>query len=238
MRKLLLAVCLLSAQTALAADAPKRRYPPLTGLIKSAAWRSRPLLEEEEYTGDVSYRDSEYLLKSDRAVYQRAKGVLTLTGNVDGTKLWKDASLSHAWADKGVYKMDDDTSFLEPQAEGGRVKLFHSDPQRGKWTSLSKTAFFDGKTRLARLEENVAITGESAVSQSDTALYNYNTSLFNLYGNPVITGRHEDYDYAVRGDTAAASGFFTRFRADGNVKGWIKSRTGSLENYGTARSRH
>ena len=214
----------------------KTLYPALIGgVVKSDTWTVRRTKGEEEFEGHVSYRNSEYKVFADWGLYQRNNGLVRLRGNIDGTKYWKDGSVSRSYADKAQYFLKTNSAQLDTNT-GGAVKLYQDDPVRGKWNTLSETAFFDGKSGTVKLDRDVAIIGSSSTAHCATALYDYAAAVFNMQGRPLVTGHSPGYEFAVNGDSATASGFFTAFSVSGKVRGWLRSTTGSPLENGTARA--
>jgi lipopolysaccharide export system protein LptA len=239
---------LLCAAFAAAADAPAAKkngkakkkpvYPAMIGgVVQSDTWDMRRLKGEEEFTGHVFYRNPQYRVKSDWGLYQRLVGIVTLHGNIEGIRYWKDGSISRSYADNAQYFMQDNSAKLYPK-QGEKVRLYQDDPAHGAWHTLSDTAFFAGRSELVTLTGDVSIVGSSSTARCDTAVYDYKSTLFDMQGRPLITGRSQDYEFAVNGDSAAASGFFTDFNVNGGVRGWLRTTSGSSLENGTESAEH
>ena len=216
----LLILCLIPAASP-AAETAKTDFPVVGGVVRSEKWIIRKEKGEEEFSGNVSYKNADYSFKSDWALFKKAEGELLLKGHASGVRLWPDGSKTEAFGGYARCLNEAQTAFLEP-ARGGQVLITHDDPKYGIWRATADKAFFDGKKNRLDLEGNARIEGENLVSLSEKAVYLHDARSLELFGRPVITGTRNNCDFAVSGDTATVTNSYNLLSAQGSVKGWVR----------------
>lgn len=213
---------LMMTAAAHGADAKYSMPPVLGGVVRSDKWVMRKKPPEEEFTGNVSYKNPNYDVKADWALYKRAEESVSLKGNVRAM-LKKESEQTRVKAHSAEYKHKTGEIWLYPENDKDKVHIFHDDPKQGNWTSVSRTAYIDQKEQMALLSGTARITDGKMHSISREARYFNGTGLFRLTGGrPVVWGIFDKYDFAIQGDKAEASKFYNTVTVEGRTRGWIR----------------
>ncbi|NLO90722.1 MAG: hypothetical protein GX410_01850 [Elusimicrobia bacterium] len=293
---LALALALLAAADAAALD--RDAFPPvLGGVVRSKKWVVRRDSKQEEFIGDVSYRNPAYFLKSDwalddkkkeeiflkgsvyinarrqngsvletycdRAEYSKLSGLarffsgndpvrllytssdgamkmntlsdtalvdekksyMKLTGTVKGVINRADGSVTNTFSDQAEYSDISGDGMFSMNAPGDRVKITHSDPQKGSILALSRQADFKSKQETATFTGDSDITAEKMRARSDNAVYDFKTTVLDLSGGrPVVAGERNGYDFAMQADFISINRSSETMKAGGKVRGWTRKQ--------------
>lgn len=221
--KKLAGLFLLTLTTAAIGAETKYSLPPvLGGVVRSEKWVMRKNPPEEEFSGKVSYKNPNYDIKADWALYKRTEEIITLRGNVRGA-LKKEGEETRFQSHAAEYRHKTGEIWLRPENDKDRVRIFHDDPKQGNWTSVSKTAYIDQKAQSALLGGGARVTDGKMSSLSREAEYFNGKGLFRLTGSrPVVWGKFDTYDFAIQGDRAEASKFYNTVTVEGRTRGWIR----------------
>jgi len=209
----------------------------LGGVVRSDKWIIRRKAGEEEFIGDVSYKNPFYAVSADWAMFRRKRGIVDLKGKVHGTKIEKTGAQTESFSHTATYNLNSNTALLKPKSDE-TVKVIHTDPKRGKWTADAKSAFFNEKKSTVILSQDVKIKGEEVSSLSKQAVYDYKAAFFQFTGVPVIWGSHNKSDFAITGDSATASAYYNDISITGAVKGWVRTTNEEYRKYGAPVGKH
>ncbi len=235
------AMLTLLAGAAFAAEPSK---PKLAGAVvrsKEYVVRREPK-REEEFIGDVSYRQRGREFYSDWALRQeperwKARGHVRI--------VWKreDGTVSRAWGERAIYDGISEKGSLFPK-EGELLRFERAlpavaMPEYGN----SRQLHYDGKSQTGRLEGDVHLwgpTGECegdlvslstaskvcwAAAWAERADYEHESGISTLTGRrPVVTAigrtaKGDPWSGALQGDRIR--GHSSRLKADGDVQGWV-----------------
>lgn len=211
----------------------KPSFPPvLGGVVKSDNWKMLRSKGLEIFEGNVSYKNPDYSLKAGFAEIDRNKGLVHARGGIEGERFWPNGNRSQAAADRAEYSIKTEKAQLYPQ-KGKKAALTHTDIKKGTLKTLSDSVVFDGRAKNFLLEGDAEIMGKDINTLSKNALYSYSTDTFELYGEPVIWGTYQSYDFAITGSSAAASNFYENIKFEGNIRGWLRTSTEVYKQYGT-----
>ena len=138
------------------------RKPPFTlpdtlgGVVASDSWIVYQEKQEEEFKGNVSYDNGQYIFKSDYALSQRKKNLITAKGNVFIRHNEKDDVFYELHADRVQFNYQSGRG--SAQADKGKlIELkYHTDKdemvtayaQRAEFNTQEKTYDLDGQAHI------------------------------------------------------------------------------------------
>jgi lipopolysaccharide export system protein LptA len=216
-----LAFCLC----ALAPAAPRAgaAADPLRGsVVKSEKWTMDRVKNREIFDGDVSFRNADYNLKADHAVYDRKPRLWTLRGSVYCLRKFPDGSNIELYCDNGTY--DENREYAE---------LF-----RGRDLIRMKHLAADGKALNGRCDR---INADNAKGSMDflgdfymrtetmelfsaNAFYSDRERSFLIYGStPVAAGNRDGHDFAMTGEKIKYFKDTGDVKLQDHVAGWVKA---------------
>ncbi len=196
-------------------------------VVRSDKWIIRREKGEEEFQGNVSYRQGGYRFKSDWALYRKKKGHWKARGNVYGSKTGDNGAKTECYADRGEYFQDTGQGAVFSD-EGARVEVSYCGPDHGTWRSYSDRATLNEPESLMTLLGNVLIKSATMQAMSDNAVYDNIESVLTLSGGyPVAYGTaagEDDYVFAIQGETIKFYRKPEKMTAYGKVQGWLRNK--------------
>lgn len=201
-----------------AAENPTRQE--LAGaVIRSDRWRIRRDLGQEEFEGNVSYRNEGQAFRADWALWDRKRRTFETRGRSYVSRQMPDGELLESWAHEGRYDFAADlgraTSGEEP------VRFRRTAPGADPLNGLSRKASWDGPSKTLSLEEAVEMRGSSETARADRADYLVAERRLRLSGGrPVLEFQGESFDAALQADAVDLLPDSGRAQAQGRVRGW------------------
>ena len=186
--RILLCLALALGLAAEASSLDKTDFPPvLGGFVKSKDWKYNREKGQEEFIGDVSYRNPNYFLKSDWALDDKKQEQVQLKGSVYINALRKDGSVLENYSDRADYSKKSGLAHFFAGKEPARMIYTPAD-KKYVMDSLSETALVEEKKSRLLLTGNVKChiqreDGSETRTFSDKADYNDITGLGNLAMN-------------------------------------------------------
>ncbi len=209
-------------------DSSQPKPPRLAGsVVSSDKWIIRREKGEEEFQGNVFYRQGGYRFKSDWALYLKKTGQWKASGNVYGSTVWDNGARTECYGDLGEYFQDTGQGaiFSDKDSVRGRVEVIHYEPDRAPLHSYSVRATLNKPESLLTFLDDVLIRDDTTQAQSDNAVYDNLTSIFTLSGGyPVAYGAKEDYTFAIQGDLIKIYRKpVEKMTVSGRVQGWVRN---------------
>ncbi len=218
----------------------------LGGVVRSDKWTIRKTKGEEEFEGNVSYKQGGYLFKSDKAVYNKKENKWRAYGNIYSRKTWETGAETECLSDRSEYLSDGMQGAAFSENSGKQVRIIHSDPGYGKWLGFSDRALWNGKENLLTLAGKTMIIKDTQAAGalqtagkrkntagkelnikylktlSDTAIYDHsNAQMLFSGGRPVIHAVNDEYSFAVQGDAVKILKSEEKMTVSGGTRGWI-----------------
>jgi hypothetical protein len=219
--KTALALCLLLAAPAAAGEELLRG-----SVVKSDRWKMDRNNNTETFSGNVSFSNDNYVLKSSTAVFYRAKDSWDLWGGVYMLKRLPEGALVEARSEKARYREDAEEAELLRGALPVRMK--YRGPDGRVLTGASDAALAENKRRQITFSGGFSLDTDNLRLSSSRGLYDdaAQTFLFNSPEKPPLPlarGKREGYDFAI----AAENIKFFRDSRDikfyNKVSGWVKN---------------
>ena len=224
---LLLALALSLAAEAQALE--KGDFPPvLGGFVKSKDWKYNREKGQEEFIGDVSYRNPNYFLKADWALDDKKLEQVHLKGSVYINALRKDGSTLENYSDRADYSKP--TGIANFFAGKEPVHIIYTPADKlSMMESFSETAVVEEKKSQIQLSGSVKgrvqrKDGSETNTFSDKADYNDASGLGNFAMNSPQGRVKITHTDPVRGNMQASSNL-TAF----NTKQEVATFTGTAE---------
>lgn len=196
-------------------------------VVKSDKWKMDRTRNTETFTGNVSFRNPRYTLRSGDAVYHRNEGVWDLGGTVYTLRTFEDSSQVEMNCDKARYLENDELAFLY----GGRlpVRYKYSDPDGRILLGRSGAAQADNTAGLMVFNGDFSISTDNLDLFSALGVYDNNLGTFLLYdstsapeGLPAAIGKREGYDFAVNSENIKFFKDSRDIKFYNKVSGWVK----------------
>ncbi|WP_424244936.1 lipopolysaccharide assembly outer membrane protein LptD (OstA) [Elusimicrobium posterum] len=171
-----------------------QKLPPglLGGMLKSDKWVIKKDLQQEEFTGNVSYNSTLYKLRSDYALSDRKKDTFTLRGNVYLYNKTLQGETLELFSDKAFYNNAKRTA----QASASNkelLKIIYDLPENYKITAEGKNLALDFKKETSALDKEVKVEYETkedfTLAFADKAFFNNLSKTGFLEGNVEIDNK-------------------------------------------------
>jgi lipopolysaccharide export system protein LptA len=194
--------------------------PVAGGVVRSREWKVRRAPEkEEEFSGDVSYRNAASLVKADWALYRHAPRTWRARGNVFIERTLSSGDVLRARGDEGTFDQktsegaltaEERVSFQRAPADGGPPD--QGEAGRAQWRGREEV----------HLRDHVRVWGPRLEAEADRADYVWTAHALTLTGGrPVVRKLDGEWTGVVKADTVTAEDDPRRLAADGNARGWI-----------------
>ena len=187
--------------------------------MQSDTWLINRDKEQEEFIGNVRYKNDNYSLQSDYALSKRKDKTYFLKGNIIASQTLPD-TFTQVKAEKFFYNNKTSKGY----ALGKKGKQVE-----GLYKTLNNTFNIYGDRIDFDKNDNFAqISGSAELDDLNNTLYggtitlNTQSSIFEAFDKrPVLWGFEVDGDYALQADKMTADLKKGIFKAQGNVQGWF-----------------
>jgi lipopolysaccharide export system protein LptA len=191
----------------------------LGGVVQSDSWIIRKEKFEEEFTGNVRYKNDIYDIRADKALSKRKEQSYLLGGNVSASRS-QDGVKARITAQKFFYNKLKDEGY----ALCGKNKQISAVYETGGASYKLYGDRFDFSNKFTLYK----ITGHAELDDLNNTLYarqitfNNVTGVFEASGGrPLFWGFSDDGDYALQADAIIAATKEGRVTAKGRVQGWV-----------------
>lgn len=195
-------------------------------VVKSDRWKVNRKNNTENFSGNVSFKNPDYNLKADKAVYFHDEKRWLLQDSVYAKRnLEKDSSIE-IWCDKGIYLEKDEYAELAKGKNPVKMKFTSQDGViDGKTDKLSA----DNKEGQMLFTGNFFLTTENIKLFSAQGTYLRDTDNFFLHdtepsteGMPLAVGKREGNNFALRAETMDFYKETRDLKCKKRVTGWVK----------------
>lgn len=191
----------------------------LGGSVQSDRWLINRDKQEEEFIGNVSYKNDIYSLKADYALSKRKENTYLLKGNITASQILEDI-FTQIKAEQFFYNH----KTLKGYALGKKNKQVE-----GLYKTPNNTfTVFGDRIDLDKKENQITVSSYAELDDlnntiyGDTITFNTQSAIFKVFGKrPVLWGFGVDGDYALQADEMTADTQKGIFKAQGNVQGWL-----------------
>lgn len=139
----------------------------LGGVISSDRWVVYKEKEEEEFEGNVHYDNGVYAFRSDYALSQRKKNLLTAKGNVYASYKEEDGAWYELYADEAAYNYRSGEGSAKAAAEE-RLKLVYHTSEGELINAWARQAVFNTQMEIYHLTGDVLISYQNAYGKIST----------------------------------------------------------------------
>jgi Uncharacterized protein conserved in bacteria len=195
-------------------------------VVKSDKWKINRTDNTETFTGDVSFRNNNYNLKSDDAVYRRGPRIWDISGSVYTLRKFDDGSTLEMRCAKARYFEINELTTLKRGALPVRMRYKSAD---GIINGSTNSSTADNKAGTMKFNGKFSLSTDNISLYSAQGLYTRDSDSFLLTdtkppteGFPMSVGTREGYDFAIRAENVQ---FFKTSRDAvfyKKVSGWIK----------------
>jgi lipopolysaccharide assembly outer membrane protein LptD (OstA) len=222
--KLLLALlfCLAPAAAPAAEDAML-----MGAVVKSDAWKMDRARDLETFTGNVSFKNPRYTLRSDSAVYDRKTADWDLHGSVYVLRTFLNGSQVEMNCDHADYNTIAERALLSRGALPVRLRYVGQD----RTTLDGRSDFADASNKTGRMNfsGNFSLSTENLDMYSREALYASADQTFTLLTStaepadlPAAVGKREGYDFAIASENIRFFRDSRDIKFYNRVTGWVK----------------
>lgn len=190
------------------------------GVVSSREWKVRRAPgKEEEFSGDVRYRNAGTSIRADWALYRHATGIWEARRGVKVTRHMPSGDVVEAeGAEASFNQKSEQGTMTGPEGVNILRTPVEGEPDRG----LAERADWRGKGSVS-LSGRVHFWGPRLETWSDRADYDHAAGKLTLAGGrPVLRKLEGDWTGAVKADQIAAWDNPRRIAAEGSAKGWIE----------------
>lgn len=206
------------------------------GVVRSREWKVRRAPEkEEEFSGDVSYRGSETLIRADWALYRHASESWRARGKVRIERKLASGDLVAAEGEEALY---DQKSRKGSLWGPGRVSFKRSPPEGDPDLGEAGRVDWTGREKVV-LTGEVRLWGPRLEAWAERAEYDRTAGSLALSGGrPVLRKLEgwgpagEDWTGAVKAEGITATESPRRLSADGKAAGWLRFPPSRLQEAG------
>ncbi len=191
----------------------------LGGSVQSDRWLINTDKQEEEFIGNVSYKNDVYSLKADYALSQRKQNTYTLKGNITASQTLDDTFIQIK-AERFFYN----NRTLKGYALGKTGKQVEGlyKTSNNTFTVFGDRIDFDKKENQIDISSYAELNDLNNTIYGDNISFNTQSGVLEVFGKrPVLWGFGVDGDYALQADKLSADTQKGIFKAQGNVAGWI-----------------
>jgi len=193
----------------------------LGGMVQSDRWIIRKDKMEEEFSGNVSYKNNIYDIRADYGLSNHKEKTFDLRGRIRASMLNKGNKVSLT-AERFFYDRKRDKGFAVP-AKGRQLEISYKTINNN-FKAYADRLDFSEKLSLYKTQGNCELDDINNTLYADKMEFNQNNGVFNAEGGrPVLWGFREDGDYAIQADTMTAHTQDGFFKANGRVRGWVVS---------------
>lgn len=184
-------------------------------IIKSDLWEIDRKNNIEYFKKNVLFKNPEYLLKSDDAVYYHNEKKWDVMGSVYIKKTFLSGSFLEGYCDKAQYFENSSTAYLHSSTNP--VKIVYFDKEF--YSAYSKKVVFEQKQRIISFYDSFSLYISSMAAYANKAVYNDNEKTFYLIDLPYVDGKNNQYKTKIRGDSIKILKDEKKVYINGNVNG-------------------
>lgn len=190
-------------------------------VIRSDQWTVRRAKDQEEFTGNVSYRNEGKTFTSDWALWDKKRRLFFSRGHSYAQRTTPAGDTIEAWSEQARYDITEQNgSAWSEDGTGVRFKRTTADGQIMHGTA--EKASYTSASQELTLENSVRLFGSSQTARSERAVYNSPAKTLLLTGGPPIvefadakqTGAMQGQEIELHPDEGIA-------KARTHVRGWI-----------------
>lgn len=193
----------------------------LGGMVQSDRWIIRKDKMEEEFIGNVSYKNDIYTAKADYALSRRREQTFNLKGNVFASQK-KNGTTAQITAENFFYNNKTGEGYATPKKNAQVNAVYTTQTNRLK--AFGNKLDFKDKFSVFEMSGNCELDEINNTLYADKMIFDTNSGVFNAHGNrPVLWGFNPDGDYAVQADDITVQTKEGFLKAQGRVQGWVVS---------------
>ncbi len=195
-------------------------------VVKSDRWKVNRKNNTENFSGNVSFKNPDYDLKADKAVYFHNEKRWTLKDSVYAKRKLKNNSSIEIWCDKGIYLEKKEYAELSKEEKPVKMKFTSSDGViDGKADNLSADnrkgqMLFTGSFFLTT--ENIKLFSAQGTYLRDTDNFFLHDTEPSTEGMPLAVGKREGNNFALRAETMDFYKETRDLKCKKRVTGWVK----------------
>lgn len=190
-------------------------------VVKSDKWKMDRARDQEVFDGNVSFRNPNYTLTADHALYRRKEQSWDITGSVYTLRRLEDKSQVEAYCDRARYLEAEETAFMERGKLPVRMIYTGQDGKVLRGRSDSTRA--ENKRGLMFFNNNFALSTENLDIYSRKGLYdNTERSFLIEESTPLAVGTREGYNFAINSERIKFFRDSRDIKFYNNVSGWVK----------------
>jgi hypothetical protein len=192
-------------------------------VVKSEKWKMDRVRDLEFFDGDVSFRNPQYLLRADHALYARKAQSWDINGSVYILRTLQDKSQVQTDCDSARYLEADEEAYMERGALPVRMKYTGADGR--VLTGRSDHARAENMPGLMYFDGNFALSTDNLDIYSRKGLYDSDAQTFFIEeSTPLAVGKREGYDFAINADRIKFFRDSRDIKFYSDVHGWVKDK--------------
>jgi len=193
--------------------------PLLGGSVKSDKWIINREKQQEEFIGNVSYKNENYSLTADYGLSNRAQNTFLLKGNITAAQTLPD-TFTQIKAQEFFYNNKTSKGYALGNSKK-QIEGLYKTPNN-IFTLYGDKVDFDRQENLIKLSSYAELNDLNNTLYADTITFNTQSGIFEAFGKrPVLWGFGVDGDYAMQADKITTDTQKSIFKAEGNIQGWL-----------------
>lgn len=208
-------------------------------VVKSDRWTVNRKNNTENFRGNVSFKNPDYSLKADEAIYFHNNKTWKLYNRVYAQKKLDKGSSVELWCGRASFKEMQETAELWRSTQPIMMKY---KSENGVIDGFTDKINADNKDRKMVFVGNLYLTTENINIFSSQGTYFHDTDNFLLHdtnpstgGMPMTAGKREGYNFALKAETMDFYKETRDLKCKKNVIGWVKDIP-YLEDFAPSRS--
>jgi len=192
-------------------------------VVKSDKWKMDRARDQEFFDGNVSFRNPNYTMNADHALYSRKVRTWDIAGSVYILRTFADKSQVQSYCDTARFLEDDEVAYMERgvlpvrmRYTGADGKVLNSRSDHTRTENMAGLMYFHGAFALST--DNLDIYSEKGTYDSDDQTFLIEKS------TPLAVGKREGYDFAINAERIKFFRDSRDIKFYNNVRGWVKDK--------------
>ena len=191
----------------------------LGGSVQSDKWLINRDKEQEEFIGNVRYKNDIYSLKADYGLSDRRAKTYLVKGNILASQTLPE-TFTQLKAERFFYNNKTLKGYALAK-KNQQVEILYKT-LNNTFTLYGDRIDFDKKENFIQASGYSELNDLNNTLYADIITFNTQSGIFEAFGKrPVLWGFGIDGDYALQADKITVDTQKNAFKAKGNIQGWV-----------------
>jgi len=198
-------------------------------IVKSDNWEIDRVNNIEKFDGKVSFRNKDYKINSEKAIYNHKTKIWDIKENVYCFRNLNNNSYIESYCDWANYYENLGIAKLYSK-EKNKIKVIYHLSDGRKLNCLSYQVIADNNLGTINFDGEFTLYSSSATIIGDRGIYEHKKDEFTIMGHtPFAIGMDENYETYIEGEFIKLNKDTMTIQVYNNVKGLIVSKMGELK---------